>query len=185
MYANYLQIGYIIGINTNRGDLVTVRSFQFEVLKIPTKHMASKVSTFIDIYVSPFSELLKVLLVGFILFIVYKKFITPFAERMLEFTKEEDDMERPVLEFDEEEDDDLIERVQKMRKKVEDQLGVGENFNEEDLKYDVLLEKVRTIADEKPEELASLIQALMDDELGGSDAMSELAKQMAEATERE
>lgn len=173
-----------IGINTTRGDLVTVRNFQFEVLKVPKEQMSSKINSFVGEYFAPFAEVFKLLLVGLILFIVYKKLITPFAERMLEFSKEEDEMERPVLELAEEEEDDLIERVQKMRKKVEDQLGVGENFNEEELKYDVLLEKVRSLADERPEELASLIQALMDEELGGSDPMNDLAKQMAEATER-
>jgi len=174
-----------IGINTQRGDLVTVRNFQFEVLKAPKEHFAGKFSGFVEVYISPFSEAFKLLLVGVILFIVYKKLITPFAERMLEFTKEEDEMERPVLDLDEEEEDDLIDRVQKMRKKVEDQLGVGENFNEDELKYDVLLEKVRTLAYEKPEELSSLLQALMDEELGGVDAMSDLAKQMASGSERD
>jgi len=173
-----------IGTNSARGDLVTVRNFQFEVLKAPQENMSGKVSGFVSVYISPFSELFKLLFVGIVLFIVYKKLITPFAERMLEFSKEEDEMERPVLELDEDEEDDLIERVQKMRKKVEDQLGVGENFNEDELKYDVLLEKVRNIAYERPEELASLIQALMDEELGGVDSMSELAKQMAESAER-
>jgi len=173
-----------IGINAKRGDLVTVRNFQFEALKKPKQNISVKVESFVDIYVSPFSEVLKLLLVGLILFIVYKKLITPFAERMLEFSKEEDELERPVLEMDEDEEDDLIERVQKMRKKVEDQLSVGENFNEDELKYDVLLEKVRNLADEKPEELGSLIQALMDEE-DGTDGMSDLAKQMASASERE
>ena len=173
-----------IGTNTARGDLVTVRNFQFEVLKAPQEHLSGKVTGFVGEYLAPFSEVFKLLLVGIILFVVYKKLITPFAERMLEFSKEEDELERPVLELDEEEEDDLIERVQKMRKKVEDQLGVGENFNEDELKYDVLLEKVRTIAYEKPEELASLVQALMDEEGGGLDSMGELAKQMAAAAEK-
>ena len=173
-----------IGTNAGRGDLVTVRNFQFEVLKSPKQHVSSKVSAFVGEYLSPFSEVFKLLLVGLILFVVYKKLITPFAERMLEFSKEEDELERPVLELAEDEEDDLIERVQKMRKKVEDQLGVGENFNEDDLKYDVLLEKVRSLSEEKPEELASLIQALMDEELGGVDPMSDLAKQMADATDK-
>ncbi|PHR55115.1 MAG: flagellar M-ring protein FliF [Arcobacter sp.] len=173
-----------IGINIQRGDLVTVRNFQFEVLKVPREQMSSKINGFVSVYLSPFSEIFKLLLVGVILFIVYKKLITPFAERMLEFSKEEDEMERPVLELAEEEEDDLIERVQKMRKKVEDQLGVGENFNEEELKYDVLLEKVRSLAEEKPEELASLVQALLDEELGGPDPMSDLARKMSEATEK-
>jgi len=172
-----------IGINVNRGDLVTVRSFQFEVLKVPKEHLAGKVNGFIEVYITPFGEVFKLLVVGLILFIVYKKLITPFAERMLEFSREEDEMERPVLDIDDDEEDNLVERVQQMRKKVEDQLGVGENFNEDELKYDVLLEKVRDIAEEKPEELASLIQALMDEELGGIDAMGDLAKKMASATE--
>jgi len=63
-----------------------------------------------------------------------------------------------------------------MRKKVEDQLGVGAGFDEADLKHDVLLEKVRTICEEKPEELSSLIQALMDEETGEGDIVKQMAK---------
>jgi flagellar M-ring protein FliF len=172
-----------IGANTGRGDLVTVRNFQFEGLQGDKKEIAVKVGSFVQVYLSPFSEVFKLLLVGIILFVVYKKLITPFAERMLEFSKEEDEMERPVLEIDEDEEEDLVERVQQMRKKVEDQLGVGGNFNEDELKHDVLLEKVRTLAEERPEELASLLQALLDEEIGegGHNMMSELAKQMAAA----
>ncbi len=170
-----------IGANETRGDLVTVRSFQFETLKAPAKAFSGKMGELYDIYLGPFSEIIKFLIVGLILFIVYKKLITPFAERMLEFSKEEDILERPVLELDEEEEEDLVERVQQMRKKVEDQLGVGENFNEDELKYEVLLEKVRTIADERPEELASLFQALIDEETGEGSNISEIARQMAAA----
>lgn len=168
-----------IGVNEARGDLVTVRNFQFEVLKTPRQEISGKMGEFYAIYLSPFGELFKLIFVGIILFFVYKKLITPFAERMLEFSKEEDQMERPVLEIDEDEGEDLIERVQQMRKKVEDQLGVGGTFNEDELKHDVLLEKVRTIAEERPQELASLMQALIDEETGESSGMSELAKKMA------
>ncbi len=170
-----------IGANEARGDLVTVRSFQFETLKTPTKAFSGKMGEIYEIYLGPFAQLFKLLFVGLILFIVYKKLITPFAERMLEFSKEEDEIERPVLELDEEEEEDLVERVQQMRKKVEDQLGVGENFNEDELKYEVLLEKVRTLADERPDEMASLFQALIDEETGESGNISEIARQMAAA----
>ena len=173
-----------IGVNTPRGDLVTVSNFQFETLKVQPKEISGKVGEVYNTYITPFSEFFKLLLVGLILFVVYKKLIMPFAERMLEFSKEEDEMERPVLELDEEEEEDLVQRVQQMRKKVEDQLGVGENFNEDDLKHDVLLEKVRNMAEERPEELASLLQALIDEEVGDSGGMSDLARQMAEAAER-
>ncbi len=168
-----------IGANEGRGDLVTVRNFQFEGIKAEGKGVSVKVGDFYTAYLSPFSELFKLVLVGLILFLVYKKLITPFAERMLEFSKEEDEMERPVLEIDEEEEEDLVERVQQMRKRVEDQLGVGENFNEDELKYDVLIEKVRTIAEERPDELSSLLQALIDEEIG--EDTSSLAQKMAAA----
>ena len=171
-----------IGVNSNRGDLVTVSNFQFEVLKVEPQEAAGKIQDMYSAYISPFAEIFKLIFVGIILFIVYKKLIMPFAERMLEFSKEEDEMERPVLELDDEEEEDLVEKVQQMRKKVEDQLGVGEGFNEEELKYDVLLEKVRNLADERPDELASLLQALIDAELG--DGMSDMARQMAAANEK-
>jgi len=174
-----------IGVSEPRGDLVTVSNFQFETLKVPPKEISGKMGAIYSTYISPFSEVFKLLLVGLILFLVYKKLIMPFAERMLEFSKEEDELERPVLELDEEEEEDLVQRVQQMRKKVEDQLGLGENFNEDDLKHDVLLEKVRGMAEERPEEMASLLQALLDEELGdGGGGMSELARQMAEAAEK-
>jgi len=66
--------------------------------------------------------------------------------------------------FDDDEED-LVEKVQKMRKKVEDQLGVGDNFNEDELKHDVILEKVRTMAEDAPEEIAALLQALLSEEI--------------------
>ncbi len=105
-----------------------------------------------------------ILLVAIILFIAYKKVILPFADRMLEFTREEEEFEKPVLEISDDEDEDLVEKVQQMRKKVENQLGLGEGFNEDELKYDVLLEKIREIAEDRPDEIASLIQALINEE---------------------
>lgn len=155
-----------IGSNEQRGDLVTVRNFEFQASKEGNKAKdgASKASDFIATYITPFAPIFKYLLVAVILFIAYKKIIIPFAERMLEFSREEEEFEKPNLEIADDEDEDLAEKVQLMRKKVENQLGLGDNFNEDELKYDVLLEKVREIAEDHPEEIASLIQALMDEE---------------------
>ena len=83
---------------------------------------------------------------------------------MLEVTQEEDDIEKPVLNLEEEEDEDLVEKVQAMRKKVEQQLGVSENFDEDELKYEVLLEKVKEMVEENTEEIASLLEALLSEE---------------------
>jgi flagellar M-ring protein FliF len=154
-----------IGVDEKRGDVVTVRNFEFQTTKDGNvKNPATKTTAFIDTYLAPFSTFFKYLFVAVILFVAYKKIIIPFAERMLEFSREEEEFEKPNLEIADDEDEDLVEKVQQMRKKVESQLGLGESFNEDELKYDVLLEKVREIAEEHPEEIASLIQTLIDEE---------------------
>jgi flagellar M-ring protein FliF len=99
-----------------------------------------------------------------LLLIIYKKVISPFAQRMLEISKEEDDLSKPHLSIENDEDEDLVEKVQTMRRKVEEQLGVGEGFNEDELKYDVLLEKIRAMAEESPEAVALVLQALLSEE---------------------
>ncbi len=154
-----------IGIDPKRGDEVSVQNLQFkQSAQNPADEKIGMVLTFTQKYIAPFSGVLKYILVFVILFVLYKKVITPFAEKMLEVTKEEEDIEKPVLNLDDEEDEDLVEKVQAMRKKVEEQLGVSENFNEDDLKYDVLLEKIRTMVEENPEEVAGLLQALLSEE---------------------
>ena len=168
-----------IGIDEKRGDQISVRNFQFESSKSMLKGQdpVSKASSFVDMYVVPFLPLLKYLLVAIILFIAYKKIVMPFAQRMLEVTKEEDIYEKPHLDFDDEEDEDLVEKAQQMRKKVEEQLGVNENYSEDELKHDVLLEKVRTIIEEKPEDLASIFHALIQEELGGGNEIARPPKE--------
>ncbi len=154
-----------IGVDPQRGDEVSVQNLQFkQSTQSPADQKIGMVMEFTQKYIAPFSGVLQYLLVLIILFVLYKKVITPFAEKMLEVTKEEEDIEKPVLNLEEEEDEDLVEKVQAMRKKVEEQLGVSENFNEDDLKYEVLLEKVRTMVEENPEEIAGLLQALLSEE---------------------
>ena len=160
-----------IGIDETRGDQITVQNLQFKRTGgVGDPDEISKVVEFSETYLAPFSGLFKYIFVLILLLILYKKVISPFAERMLEVTKEEDELERPNLEIDDDEEEDLVEKVQAMRKKVEDQLGVGENFNEDELKYDVLLEKVKTMAEDEPEQIAALLQTLLTEE----QAMSEM-----------
>ncbi|MCL4432084.1 MAG: flagellar M-ring protein FliF [Epsilonproteobacteria bacterium] len=155
-----------IGVDDARGDLVTVRNFEFQNSKdaLSPKNAASKTTEFFTTYVKPIMPALKYLLVAIILFIAYKKVILPFADRMLEFSREEEEFQRPVLDIAEDESEDLIAKVEQMRKKVEGQLGIGDNFSEDDLKYDVVLEKIREITEERPDEVASLIQTLINEE---------------------
>ncbi len=154
-----------IGVSKDRGDQVSVRNFQFETLSSNVVKL-SNMEKFTKDYIKPFSPILKYIFVFIILFILYKKIISPFSERMLEFSKEDDGVEKPILDLDEDDEEDLVEKVSAMRKKVEEQLGIGENFNEDELKHEVLLEKIRSFADEKNEEFAAILQALLDEEQG-------------------
>jgi len=157
-----------IGINESRGDQISVKNLQFKRDNSePGSDGVSQAVAFSETYLAPFSGLFKYLFVLILLLIIYKKVITPFAERMLEVSKEDEELAKPILEIADDEDEDLVQKVQDMRKKVEDQLGVGQGFNEDELKYEVILDKVRTMAEDGPEEIASLLQALLTEEAEG------------------
>jgi len=157
-----------IGIDEDRGDQISVVNLQFERSKTqPGQDGVSQALEFSQVYLAPFSGAFKYLFVLILLLVLYKKVISPFADRMLEVSKEEEELSKPILSIDDDEDDDLVEKVQAMRKKVEDQLGVGEGFNEDELKYEVILDKVRNMAEDAPEDIASLLQALLSEEAEG------------------
>lgn len=163
--ALHALVSRSIGISEERGDQISVQNLQFKRADSdPSKERVNKVVSFSQMYLAPFSELFKYMFVLLLLLILYKKVISPFAQRMLEISKEDDEVSRPLLDIEDDEDEDLVEKVQTMRKKVEEQLGVGNNFNEDELKYDVLLEKIKNMAEESPEAIALVIQALLVEE---------------------
>ncbi len=158
-------VGNSIGIDEGRGDQISVKNLQFKRKnEVVGPDGVSQALQFSETYLAPFSGLFKYIFVLLLLLILYKKVISPFAERMLEISKEEDDLAKPVLDIEDDAEEDLVEKVQAMRKKVESQLGVGEGFNEDDLKHDVLLEKVKNMAEDAPEAIAALLQALLAEE---------------------
>ena len=57
--------------------------------------------------------------------------------------------------------EDTLEKFKAARKKVEEQLGLSGEFNEDELKYDVLLEKMRAVITERNEEIAMLLQDMV------------------------
>ena len=77
-----------------------------------------------------------------------------------------DDFEEDVQDVstDDDHSEDTLEKFKQARKKVEDQLGIGQDFNEDALKYDVLLEKLKNIAEQKSEEFAGLLQSMIRNE---------------------
>ena len=153
-----------IGIDPKRGDQITLQNLQFEQKATAPQNGVAEALTFTQTYLAPFAGLFKYIFVLLLLFILYKKVIVPFSTKMLEISKEDEDLQAPSLEIEDDEEDDLVEKVQAMRKKVEEQLGMSANFDEDDLKHEVILEKVKTMADESPEEVAALLQALLTEE---------------------
>lgn len=150
-----------IGYSQVRGDEVSVSNFEFNAKtgSYKPKTAIERIAELLE----PMLPLAKYLLVGIIIFIFYKKIISPFAQRMLESADSSEQDVESLIKIDDEEE--LDNKLNEMRKRVEDQLGLG-GFNEDEIKYDVLLEKIRTLISEKPEEVAGLFQTLVHDELG-------------------
>ncbi len=153
-----------MGFSQDRGDVVSVSNFEFNAKSgsFKPKTTMEKVLSMLE----PVIPLLKYILVGIIIFIFYKKIIAPFAERMIETEEAKDDDVESLLTLDDSEEDS--NRENELRKRIENQLGLGD-FREDDLKYEVLLEKIKTLVAEKPQEVANLFQTLIRDELGLED----------------
>ncbi len=155
-----------IGFNQKRGDDVTVSNFEFNSKTqnyIPATEF-DKITAKIEAYLNPFLPMLKYIIVALIIFIFYKKIIVPFTERMLEVQNTQEEKIESLFEATDEDDEEL-NRFGEMRKRVEEQLGIGKTFNEEEVKYDVLLEKMKATLEEKPEEVAMLFKMLIKDEI--------------------
>ena len=147
-----------IGFDQNRGDEVTVSNFEFQ--RPDGQTPASKVNSFFELYILPFAPLLKYIFVAILLYFFYKKVIVPFMSKMLEDVKEEEPEPMPdIVELDDSED--TLEKFKAAKKKVEEQLGVGGDFNEDELRYDVMLEKMKLVAQERAEEIAVLLQDMI------------------------
>ena len=148
-----------IGYNQNRGDEVSLDNFEFKTGKDVST--GEKMDGFMNNYVMPFLPIFKYLFVALLLYIFYKKVIVPFMQKMLEETKEEEEQVQNEFEDIETDAEDTLEKFKAARKKVEEQLGLGGEFNEDELKYDVLLEKMRTVISERSEEIAALLQDMV------------------------
>ncbi len=153
-----------IGFDDKRGDKVTVSNFEFQADRMASGKVVTQ--TFISTtakYLSPLWPIIKYIIVFIILFIFYKKVIIPFSTHMLESTIEEEEEESNDEEMFEESAEDTLEKYQKAKKKIEEQI-VPSDFNEDELRYDVLLEKIKSVANERSEEVANLIQNMVQSE---------------------
>jgi len=155
-----------IGFNPKRGDEVSVSNFQFNISSMTKESLtpASKVSMMIEQYVGPFEPILRYLFLFVVLFILYKKVIVPFSEKMLEIKPVEEEEIKKEINFEDEEIEDTYDKINELKQKVEQQLGINNEINQEDLKYEVLLERIREMAEEKTEEVAHVLQSLLREE---------------------
>jgi len=155
-----------IGFNAKRGDSVSVSSFEFkrEFSNVPQTPVG-KVMYVVENYFGPFGPLLKYIFLGIILFIFYKKVINPFTQKMLEAKVEEEEIvKRPELEIKEEELETTYDKIKELKEKVEQQLGISSDINEEELKYEVLLERITKIVEENTEQVAKVLENLIKEE---------------------
>ncbi|GAA8979753.1 flagellar basal-body MS-ring/collar protein FliF [Helicobacter pylori] len=160
-----------IGYNQNRGDDVAVSNFEFNPTApmLDNATLSEKIMHKTQKVLGSFTPLIKYILVFIVLFIFYKKVIVPFSERMLEVVPDEDKEVKSMFEEMDEEEDEL-NKLGDLRKKVEDQLGLNATFSEEEVRYEIVLEKIRGTLKERPDEIAMLFKLLIKDEIS-SDSM--------------
>ncbi|WRD92537.1 flagellar M-ring protein FliF [Helicobacter pylori] len=155
-----------IGYNQNRGDDVAVSNFEFNPMApmLDNATLSEKIMHKTQKVLGSFTPLIKYILVFIVLFIFYKKVIVPFSERMLEVVPDEDREVKSMFEEMDEEEDEL-NKLGDLRKKVEDQLGLNATFSEEEVRYEIVLEKIRGTLKERPDEIAMLFKLLIKDEI--------------------
>ncbi len=160
-----------IGYNQNRGDDVAVSNFEFNPMApmLDNATLSEKIMHKTQKVLGSFTPLIKYILVFIVLFIFYKKVIVPFSKRMLEVVPDEDKEVKSMFEEMDEEEDEL-NKLGDLRKKVEDQLGLNATFSEEEVRYEIVLEKIRGTLKERPDEIAMLFKLLIKDEISSDSA---------------
>ena len=118
----------------------------------------------VSMYLGPFGVVLKYLILAVVLFIFYKKVIMPFTQKMLEVKVEEEEPIKEEIEINEEELETTYDKIKELKEKVEQQLGITSEVNEDELKYEVLLERVTKMVEEHPEQIAKVLENLIKEE---------------------
>lgn len=160
-----------VGFNNDRGDEISVNNFELNgtTQSFKPKDKWDNLVAETKKYLEPFFPVFKYLLVLLIIFVFYKKIITPFVEKMLADKQDSEELLESMLKDEEIEDDDA--QINEMRRRARERLGDEVSLSEEDVTYEVLLEKMRDMISEKPQEVASLFQKLILDELGTEETL--------------
>ena len=147
-----------IGFSEERKDQVTVSNFRFSfpALKhIPTQ--AELIFIFLENNKVVFSYMIALVL----LFLTYKLVIKRFIDRMLESYMDEVDKKSALVKLsDIEEEEETINKADEARKRIEQQLN-SEDVNENDIKYDIMYQKLKDVLASSPEEASQLFAGLI------------------------
>jgi flagellar M-ring protein FliF len=153
------------GFNEKRGDGVAVSNFEFNPpSQDKPKDLAANVSEIANDYINPLLPLFKFLFAAILLFIFYKKIIAPFGERMLQDHNVEEEFIEEIVIEDEKENNDTLKEYNDAKKKAEEELGISGPVDKEEIKHEVLLEKIRAEIESSPEEAAKLIKNMIESE---------------------
>jgi flagellar M-ring protein FliF len=165
-----------VGYDQKRGDEISVSNFRFNTGGVGKPTGVKGLMQDYGFIIEPAAGVLKYIVAAVILFVLYNKVIAPFAQRMMEIPTEEAMQKPKEFVFDEEELEDTHGKLAEMRKRVEQQLGISGPLNEESLKYEVLLEKIKTAAEEHSEDIANLLETLVVDETTAQNPMSSMKR---------
>lgn len=153
------------GYSQKRGDEVAVSNFEFNPISAQKpKDMAENISNIATNYINPFLPLLKYLMAGLLLFIFYRKIIIPFGERMLEEYNVEEEMIDEIEIEEDQEDTDAMKEYNEAKKKAEEELGIKSGMDEEEVKHEVLLQKIRSEIEQNPEDAAKLLKSIVEND---------------------
>jgi len=152
------------GYNEKRGDQVAVSNFEFNPPSAnKPKDLAENISSVTTNYINPLLPLIKYLTAALLLFVFYKKIITPFGERMLQdYNLDDEEINDIEIEDEELEDSDALKEYNEAKRKVEEELGISSGMDKEEIKHEVLLQKIRAEIEENPEDAANLIKTIVD-----------------------
>ncbi len=159
-------VKHSIGIDEARGDRVSIHNFEFKPEKAYSEPGAKEpTGTFTGIEKTLFAlkPFAKYLLAALFLYLFYRLIVLPFVDRVLGLHRKEE--EKPKKDVESAQEEALAEQVRRVRRKIESQLQLGEQVSEEKIRYDLLLEKVRSHTRSHPDEIAALIEALLEKEL--------------------
>ncbi|MDR3347377.1 MAG: hypothetical protein LBN32_02055 [Helicobacteraceae bacterium] len=97
-----------------------------------------------------------------LLLIFYKAVIAPFIKQMLAAPrKEEEAHSKHNIFFGDDEPTDTQDRIAELRKKAQQALESSATNQSDRVKYDLLLNRLKALSDEKPKETSGTIEQLI------------------------